>query len=256
MKTHSKVEIGKHTVVKKAAPELMRIEVEKMRRAHEIGKESGLFRVPEVLDFDEVLGIAILERIRSIQPVIPKFIKSVSILEKIGASLAVIHNRLSLPSDMLIPLPQEFNMRGSEVFLHGDYNGNNIVVEDSMGQNIVILDWSMTPRYGGEATYGSRYFDLFWFINYMLWTPTFQYLFSDPVSKSSKDFLRAYFREAGIQYEPEMLYKYAKNFFEIQIGINEKKEDVPRRARYMMPRILVLIERFLESLKTTKGNQK
>ena len=99
MKTHSKVEIGKHTVVKKAAPELMRIEVEKMRRAHEIGKESGLFRVPEVLDFDEVLGIAILERIRSIQPVIPKFIKSVSILEKIGASLAVIHNRLSLPSD-------------------------------------------------------------------------------------------------------------------------------------------------------------
>jgi hypothetical protein len=61
---HSVVQFGKHTVTKSGAPERMRLEVEKTRRAFEIGLGCGLFRVPEVLDFDESKGVAVFERIR------------------------------------------------------------------------------------------------------------------------------------------------------------------------------------------------
>ena len=46
---HSTVQFKKNTVIKTTAPDLMRVEVEKNRRAFEIGKDCGLFRVPEVL---------------------------------------------------------------------------------------------------------------------------------------------------------------------------------------------------------------
>jgi len=60
MQRHSKVEIKKDTVIKTASPELMRVEVEKTRRAHKIAEDCGLFRVPEVLDYDERRGVAVL----------------------------------------------------------------------------------------------------------------------------------------------------------------------------------------------------
>lgn len=66
---HSRIQTGRDTVVKTADPERMRVEVEKTRRALEIGRQSGLFRVPEVLDYDEKEGVVVLERIRGLRPV-------------------------------------------------------------------------------------------------------------------------------------------------------------------------------------------
>ena len=53
---HSTIQIGKNTVTKTTVPDLMRVEVEKTRRAFEIGRDCGIFRVPEVLEHDEVAG--------------------------------------------------------------------------------------------------------------------------------------------------------------------------------------------------------
>jgi len=177
---HSTIRFGKNTVTKTEAPYLMRVKVEKTKRAFEIGRDCGLFRVPEVFECDEANGVAIFERIERIHPVFPRSTQCRSVMERVGLSLAIIHRKLSSPQEMVIPIPREFALSGSEVFLHGDFNGSNVCL-DTCSRSIVILDWQMTSRHGGKATYGSRYFDLIWFVNYMLWKPTLRYFLGDSV---------------------------------------------------------------------------
>lgn len=244
---HSTIQIGKNTVTKTAAPDLMRIEVEKTRRAFEIGRDCGLFRVPRVLDYDEDKGVVVYERIKGIQPAISRVKQSRPIVERIGRSLAVIHRTLSLPQEMVAPLPPEFVLPGTEVFLHGDFNCCNVCLH-ACSDAIVIIDWQMTARHGGQATYGSRYFDLLWFVNYLLWTPTASYLFCNPVAPVAKSFLESYFREAEILYDANALVLYAKDFFAVKLP--RRKQHATWRTRYLLPRSNVLTQRFIESLKT------
>jgi hypothetical protein len=243
---HSIVQFGNNTVTKTTAPHLMRIEVEKARRAFVIGRNCGLFRVPEVLDYDEAKGMAVFERIQTIQPVVDGIGQCRSIVERIGYSLALIHRLLSLPPGMTIPLPRELELPGTEVFFHGDFNGYNVCC-DTCSHAIVILDWQMTGTQGGQATYGSRYFDLLWFVNYILWTPTIRYLFHDPVAPVAKIFLQSYFKAADIPYDPGMLVLYARRFFEVVHPFGERFGS--RRDRYWSPYGRILTRRFLKSLK-------
>lgn len=246
---HSTIQFGKNTVTKTSAPRLMGIEVEKTLRANEIGKKCGLFKVPEVLDYDKVKGIAVFERINEIDP-IKNFLNKTknynSIVEQVGYALAVIHRELILPNDMTIELPQEFMLPGTEVYIHGDYNGINICVVPCT-PSIVILDWQMTSRHGGEATYGSRYFDLVWFINYLLWTPTFKYLFHDPVIKVAKLFLQSYFKGIESTYDAEIFVRYCENFFETKMP--DRKFHTSIQKRYLIPRSNALTKKFINSVR-------
>jgi len=244
-KQHSTIKFGKNTVTKAAAPEIIRVEVEKTRRAFEIGKECGLFRVPEVLDYDESKGIAILERIGNIRPFDSAIRPYRSTIERVGCSLAIIHDRLSLPDSMIVPLPVEFDWAGTGVFLHGDFNGCNVCF-DTASHSVVILDWQMTPVHGGQATYGSRYFDLLWFINYALWSPKLHYLFCDPVAPMAEIFLCAYFREAGIPFDVQTLVLYAKRFFETKQSGRGRREGW--MTRFLLQRSQVLTDKFVGSL--------
>lgn len=245
---NSTIRFGKNTATKTADPDLMRVEVEKTRRAYEISRNCGLFRVPEVLEYDEAKGMAVFERIHRIYPVrnvVNGSSQYKSLIEQIGRSLAVIHRNLTLPYDMRIALPPEFNLPGTEVFLHGDFNGINVCVAKCL-PSIVILDWQMTSRHGGKATYGSRYFDVIWFVNYMLWTPTIHYLFCDPVSPMARYFLESYFKEAEFSYDAEMFVRYTKCFFETMLPF--RKQHARWRTRYLLPRSRILTQRFIESL--------
>ena len=244
---HSTVQIGKNTVTKTAAPGLMRVEVEKTRRAFEIGRDCGFFRVPEVLEYDEAAGVVVFELIEDIQPAISRVKQGQFIAERIGRSLAVVHQSLSLPQEMVVPLPPEFVLPGTEVFLHGDFNCCNVCLQPC-SDSIVIIDWQMTSRHGGESTYGNRYFDLVWFVNHLLWVPTVGYLFRDPVSAVAKSFLESYFKEAKISYDADTLVLYAKKFFAIKLP--HRKQHATWRTRYLLPRSNVLTQRFIESLKT------
>lgn len=247
---HSSIQFGKNTVTKTSAPDLMRVEVEKTRRAFEIGKDCGLFRVPEIVEYNEDKGVAVFERIYGINPV-----RSVAngtsqykdLMEQIGRSLAIIHRKLVLPDKMTIALSAEFNLPGTEVFFHGDFNGINVCVS-ACSPTVVILDWQMTSRHGGRATYGSRYFDIIWFINYILWTPTIKYLFSDPVSYIARDFLESYFKESRIAYDMREFVQYAKNFFDTKLPL--RKQHASWKARYLLKRSNILTERFVKSLET------
>jgi len=247
---HSAIQLGKNTVTKIAAPALMRVEVEKNRRAFEIGRDCGLFRVPDICDYDEARGVVVFERIhqiRAVRNVMNGPGTHKSLIERIGRSLAVIHQNLALPDDMTVGLPPEFNLPGTEVFLHGDFNGCNVCCE-TFSQSIVILDWQMTGCHGGQATYGSKYFDLLWFINYMLWTPTLHYLVCDPVTPAAKLFLDSYFEEANIRCDANMLMLYAKAFFDTRIPLNRRHAS--RRTGCLLWRSQILTKRFVKSIKT------
>ncbi|HDT14293.1 MAG TPA: hypothetical protein ENO03_08065 [Candidatus Aminicenantes bacterium] len=113
------IQISAETVVKSGAPSLMRVEVEKTRRAGRIGKTSGLFRVPEVIDYDEARGVAVFERITGIQPlrlVLCRGELDSILVGRIGAALAAVHRELTLPSEMIVPLPPEFVAGGGVSF--------------------------------------------------------------------------------------------------------------------------------------------
>lgn len=246
---HSNIQFGKNTVTKTTAPELMRVEVEKNRRAFKISKECGLFCVPEVLDYDETKGVAVFERIKNIQPIQGIIFKTSQIkclMERVGTSLAIIHQRLILPYEMSIALPSEFDLPGTEVFLHGDFTADNICFQKRTSM-IFILDWQMTARHGGQATYGSRYFDLFWLMNHMIWAPKLRYLLRDPVTPITKFYIESYFTESGITYDEEMLVRYAKGFFERKLPF--RKQNATRMTRHLLPLSRVLTQRFIESLK-------
>jgi hypothetical protein len=249
---HSTIQFREHTVTKTAAPSLMNIEVEKTRRARQISSKCGLFRVPAVLEYDEPAGTAIFERIQGIAP-IEKTVpwgKQYDILAKdLGISLAVIHRELALPEEMRVPLPDAFALGRNEVFIHGDLTVDNVCM-DRAGTQIVILDWQMTPLYGGQATFGTRYFDVFWFIGTLLNRPKTRFLFSNPVAPVARIFMESYFQEAGLTYDTDEVSRYAKRFFEVEIP--RVKQEIIRnskgRARLLWPRCQAMARAFVESL--------
>lgn len=242
------IEFSEHTVTKTDDPARMRIEVEKTRRAFTIGSDCGLFRVPEVLDYDETKGVVVFERIKGIGPIR----KAVSwgdeyntFAEMLGSCVALIHRRLTLPGDMIVPLPSELSMPGDDVFLHGDLSVCNICAGNHWPP-IVILDWQMTPVHGGQATYGTRYFDLMWFIDNLLYRPTTQHLFGNPVAPVASKFLDAYFKEARLPCDAEEIAVYAKRFFRIKKPFRWMHSNW--KTRIVLPRCHALAWSFLRSL--------
>jgi len=209
-----KITIHSHYVIKQDLPELMSVEVEKTRKAHEIGKACKLFRVPEVLDYDPATGKAKLERINNIQS-----IRSVlsygnnfdDLIAHIGKTLATIHNELKLPSDMVIELP--YAWKGPEknkVFIHGDFNTVNVNY-DVHSNELVILDWQMTKVWGGNATLGTQYFDVTWFIHTMFFQPFYNVGFAKPVAHWATIFLRNYINSSKCLYDELLFRSYLRD---------------------------------------------
>lgn len=245
---HATIQFGKETVTKMSAPNLMRIEVEKNLRAYEISQDCGLFRVPNIVDYDETKGIAVFERIHEMNPIqnIINQTKHYNIyIEQIGRALAVIHQNLKLPKDMIVELPLEFKLPGTEVFIHGDFNGVNVALIPH-SPSIVILDWQMTAQHGGQATYGSRYFDIIWFINFFLWNPRIKYLFNNQVIRVAELFIQSYFNEANLPYDAGILAKYSQKFFDAKLPA--RKKNINWRTRHLLPLSNKLTKNFINSL--------
>ncbi len=244
---HSAIQFGKNTVTKSTVPELMRVEVEKTRRAFKISKDCGLFIVPEVLDYDETKGVAVFERLHGIEPIhdcVSWGEEYNTLAGQLGQSLAVIHRNLTLPSDMIVPLPAGLNLPGNDVYIHGDFSVYNLCVRKKT-TNIAILDWQMTAVFGGQATFGTRYFDIMFFISNLFNRPTIRYLFSNPVLPVVLRFIDAYFQEACYEYDSDEFSLYAKNFFSL-MKIQLKEHRLGRRRLILMPRSNVMIREFIQ----------
>jgi len=212
-------------VTKIADPQKMCIEIEKSIKAYDIGVKSGLFYVPKVLDYNTSKGLAVFERINNLHPVIDHLKdrkKFFEVVELAGRAISVVHEELTLPINMTIELPAEFKLHGQEVYFHGDFNGRNVCSIQGK-TSLVILDWQMTSMHGGEATYGTRYFDLAWFINYFIWKPSLKSLLIGQIKKATDIFLTAYFKNTKSLTDTEEFLCYLHNFLNIKIYLWERK---------------------------------
>lgn len=229
----------------------MRIEVEKTRRAREISYATELFRVPRVIEYDEASGTAIFERldINPMSRAVPWGEKRTRLASCLGASLAVLHRKLTLPDTMRIELPEQFSYPHDEVFLHGDLSVDNVCVEKNYPP-IVILDWQMTPVHGGRSTFGTRYFDIMWFISNIITRPYTRFMFTNPAAPVVNSFIDGYFSASELSYDPKKMYTYAKQFFDAEMpritdDINKKSKG---RARLLLPFCRGILREFLGSL--------
>jgi len=189
-----------HVVEKRGPPRALRIEAEKMQRAAAIGKASGLFRVPELVGLDLEEGVLRMEYVRGLRGIrrvrLPtdRYLRAI---EQAGEALCRIHRDLALPSEFRLSLPDELDHVGTGVCLHGDYSGENVCVVEREGKiQLVVIDWQTTPRIGIVATYGTRYFDIGWFIGNLFRKPVYKYLAGPAVEKAALSFLRGYMRNA------------------------------------------------------------
>lgn len=157
------------TVRKTGRPDLLAVEAAKTRQAFEIGKSSGLFYVPRVLRFDAQAGMLELERVEGLVRLIEMGVRKDKqlgeLLKKAGQALAVIHKQLVLPDEMKHELPLEWmGGSGDNVFIHGDFDLSNVCFQERLGR-LVILDWSAAPLLRRTPVFGSRYFDILWFVS-------------------------------------------------------------------------------------------
>ncbi len=243
-------------MTKTSAPALMRVEVEKTRRAFEISKDCGCFRVPEVLEYDEVTGVAVFERldIRPISKAVGWGEPRRTIARWLGTALAIIHRDLMLPHDMCVPLPAELALPHGQVFLHGDLGVENVCVGRSWPR-LVIVDWQMTGVYGGEATYGTRYFDILWFVHNLINRPQPRFLFSNPVAPVTRAFIESYFQEARLPYAPDEVAAYAARFFDVEMPrVKQEMARHRRREWLLLPRSRAILRQFIDSLRSMSPN--
>lgn len=240
------VHIHECTVTKWNVPELIRIEAEKTRQAYAIANQCGLFKVPRVLSCNEDKGEMVLERINGLTPLCklnkrdPAYTMAV---EQLGRGLAVLHKEFFLPDCTSYPLPDVFSWPGTEVFIHGDLDTSNVCM-DMNTSTLVILDWQTTSRYNEKTVYGSRYFDLAWFIEGLLW-PDHAFLFGDPVTPLIERFVRSYMSESCRSRDLGKLGTYLNDIFAWK-GVLER--DYLGERRYLNLRRRILTRRCIERI--------
>jgi hypothetical protein len=155
-------------------PEEIRLELEKLRLAHAIGESSNLFCVPEILDVDVPAGRLHLEHLTGLRTLAELAASDdpglMPALRLLGRSLSAVHEQLRLSEEDTIPLPDEWmGLDDENAYLHGDLTVCNVGWDDSTGR-LVMFDWALSRIIGVPATYGSRYFDLAWFVRSVFWS--------------------------------------------------------------------------------------
>jgi len=205
---------------------LLAVEAAKTERAGEIGRDSGLFYVPKVLNFEEKMGQLDFERLDGLitlqQLAFDRDARSLELSEKAGRALAVVHEQLVLPDDMKYELPADWmDASDDNVFIHGDFGCLNVCFHEPSGQ-LVILDWSAAPLMGRTPTFGSRYFDILWFAGYLFRGAPNKRLLSWNAEEVTSAFLRGYATSASAEklgmfddYVPKICRLQRKNIWRL-----------------------------------------
>lgn len=181
---------------KRGEPSLLAVEAAKASRALEIGKNSGLFRVPRVVKFDAEAGVLEFERLRELATLLDLAVRKNArlpdLLDKAGQSLAVIHKNLTLPQEMKHDLPSPWMGASDEnVFIHGDFACINVCFHEPSG-DLVILDFSAAPMVGRTPTFGSRYFDILLFMSSLFQGAPWARVFGWDAAGMAEVFLEGY----------------------------------------------------------------
>lgn len=185
---------------KRGQANLLEVEAAKASRAFEIGRDSGLFIVPKVLNLDADAGVLEFERIGELTTLLDLAVRKDprlgELLAKAGRALAVIHAELSLPGDMKHELPPKWmDSADRNVFIHGDFACINICLHEPSGE-LVILDFSAAPMVGRTPTFGSRYFDILLFASSIFHGAPFRRVLNWDAGRMVDAFLEGYAKAA------------------------------------------------------------
>jgi len=216
---------------KTADARVLTVEAAKASRAMEIGKDSGLFRVPKVVNFDSGAGVLEFERLSGLVTLLDLAVRKdprlPALLEKAGQALAVVHEKLILPEEMKCEMPPEWmGPSGENVFIHGDFACINVCFHEPSG-GLVIVDWSAAPAVGRTPTFGSRYFDVLLFISSLFHAAPWRQLLSWNGKGIALAFLRGY-RSAAPQITLSKLRDYASKIGRVQ---RRNIREMARRRR-------------------------
>jgi aminoglycoside phosphotransferase (APT) family kinase protein len=239
------MEIVGDIIRKTGEPGTLAIEAAKASVAFDIGKDCGLFYVPKVIKFDAKKGVLEFERLNNLVKLIDmaarKDERLFELLKKAGQALAVVHEKLVLPEEMKHELPAEWMASPAEnVYIHGDFAGFNLCFDESSDQ-LVILDWSSAPVLERNATYGSRFFDIIWFITFIFYGAPKRCLFIWDARSMANAFLSGYseshpkiIQRLSSDFEPLMRRYYCKTVWYLA-----KQRSWYKAARYLLYQCLI-----------------
>jgi tRNA A-37 threonylcarbamoyl transferase component Bud32 len=202
-----KLKINGNIVHKHVPSDLLHIELEKTKQAKLIGEQNDLFYVPGIIGFDEkesCIDYEYLSGLDTIQDIaVSRNPQLMNILQRVGKALASVHNKLVLPEDMKNLLPSKWTpFTDDNVFLHGDFTGKNVCYHKATDR-IVLLDWSTARFVGQRCTFGSRYFDIAWFIYFLFYFMPATSIIYWKAGKMADAFIEGYsgYNQTGLIYD-------------------------------------------------------
>jgi aminoglycoside phosphotransferase (APT) family kinase protein len=239
------VEIIGEIIRKTGEPDTLAIEAAKTSKAFDIGKDCGLFYVPKVVNYDVKGGILELERLNGLVTLLDmaarKDHRIFELLKKAGRALAAIHEKLVLPEQMKHELSAEWMASSVEnVFIHGDFAGFNLCFDESSGR-LVILDWSSAPLLGNVVTYGSRFFDIIWFVIFIFYGAPRRSLFNWDAKGMANAFLSGY-----AEYHPEKIQRLSSDFkplmrryYHMTVWYLAKQRSLYKAVRFLLYQLMI-----------------
>ncbi|KPL77317.1 hypothetical protein ADN00_09320 [Ornatilinea apprima] len=228
IKDNIKFELDKGYIKKSPVNNGASLEIASSISAYSLAKRSGLFSVPEVLEFDLEANEIVFEYIQNISPVGSLLHhlgdeKLAEIFFRVGQILRYIH--LSLEPDCgRYLIPKSIDFEGWKTFLHGDFNLINVQY-DLLRDHIVILDWSLTPLLKKSANWGTHFWDIAWMINSIFCSPPYltnDYLYRKMLAES---FLLGYQQNSSNVIDKKAFSLYCQNVFELFLKKFQQRTD-------------------------------
>lgn len=228
MKSERAVSLEGGVIVKRGDPQKIAIEAAKMQAAAIVGRESGLFQVPAIVDLDAERGVLRMEYvpgIRGIRRFRGRDADLVNLMRHVGEALAAIHMGLRLPDSMRRPLAGSVPDCEGAVYLHGDFSGENVCVlaEDGERPRLIILDWQTSLIAGGEGTYGTPYFDVAWFVGNLFRKPVYKYLSQPDPAVAADSFIDAYSAIVGDLFDRQTFSIYLSSLLQFRQRVHESE---------------------------------
>ena len=239
------MEVIGEIIRKTGEPGRLAIEAAKASKAFDIGKDCDLFYVPKVVNSNSKTGVLEFERLNGLITLLDmaanKDERLYELLKKAGQALAIVHEILVLPEEMKHELPAEWMASpGENVFIHGDFAGFNLCFDESSGR-LVILDWSSAPLLGNVTTYGSRFFDIIWFVIFIFYGAPRRCLFNWDAQGMANAFLSGYaerhpeiIQRLSGDFEPLMRRYYRKTVWYLA-----KQRTWYKAARYLLYQFMI-----------------
>ena len=157
------VSVEGDTVVKIQEPGASRRERLRTEAGRDVGLQTGLFTVPEIVAFDDSRGQIVFERLQltGIRECMSEARRTMDLAGRAAGVLAAIHGRMA-PSDRTgtgASVAVGVGLARRTVPLHGDFGMRNIFcIRDS--DELVVIDWANADWMGVDADLGAPELDV------------------------------------------------------------------------------------------------